>query len=117
MTSLTRIPLDGGGVLLVERPAAAAGDGPVKAGRIGDAVRELPMTLQGALEPITEAAHATLEQLRKARPDVITVRFGVELGAQAGAVITRTEANCHLTVTVTWKRDGVEPPPPTESTS
>ncbi|MGW2782984.1 CU044_2847 family protein [Streptomyces populi] len=115
MTSLTRIPLDGGGVILVERPAAP-GDGPVKAGRIGDAVRELPMTLQGALEPITEAAQATLEQLRKARPDVITVRFGVELGAEAGAVITRTQATCHLNVTVSWKRDGTEPPPAIEST-
>ncbi|MER5467794.1 CU044_2847 family protein [Streptomyces sp. NPDC002935] len=115
MTTLTRIPLDGGGSILFEQPAAAS-DGPVKAGRIGDVVRELPMTLQGALEPITVAAQATLEQLRKARPDVITVRFGVELGAEAGAVITRTQATCHLNVTVSWKRDGVEPPPPIEST-
>lgn len=45
---LTRNPLDGGGCILVEQPAAAW-EGPVKAGRVADAVRELPVTLQGAL--------------------------------------------------------------------
>ncbi|MGW7611179.1 CU044_2847 family protein [Streptomyces sp. NPDC054766] len=105
MTSLTRIPLDGGGSILVEQPAAAS-DGPVKAGRVGDAVRELPVTLQAALEPITEAARATLEQLRKARPDAVTVEFGVDLAAEAGAVITKSQASCHLNVTMSWKSDG-----------
>ncbi|MER5488410.1 hypothetical protein ABT024_35055 [Streptomyces sp. NPDC002812] len=66
MASLTRIPLDGGGCILVEQQAEW--DGPVKASRIGDAVRELPVTLEGALEPATEAVRATLDQLRKARP-------------------------------------------------
>ncbi|SHI22414.1 CU044_2847 family protein [Streptomyces sp. 3214.6] len=105
VTPLTRIPLDGGGSVLVEQPAAAW-DGPVKAGRVGDAVRELPVTLQGALEPITQAARATLDQLRKARPDEITVEFGIDLAVEAGAVITKNQAGCHLKVTMCWKSDG-----------
>ncbi|MCX5333918.1 MULTISPECIES: CU044_2847 family protein [unclassified Streptomyces] len=104
MTPLTRIPLGGGGWLLVEEPGPPDA-GPVKAGRIGDAVRELPVTLEGALEPITEAARATLASLRKARPDEITVEFGVDLSFEAGAVITKTQAGCHLKVTVAWKND------------
>ncbi|MEV6732613.1 CU044_2847 family protein [Streptomyces sp. NPDC051364] len=100
MAHLARIPLDGGGSLLVEAPAGLAG--PVKAGLLSDAVHDLPGSLQESLEPITEAARATLEQLRKARPDAITVEFGVDLAVQAGAVITKTRANCHLKVTVQW---------------
>jgi hypothetical protein len=104
VTPLTRIPLDGGGSVLVEQPAAAW-DGPVKAGRVGDAVREMPVTLQGALEPITQAARATLDQLRKARADEITVEFGIDLAVEAGAVITKNQAGCHLKVTMSWKSD------------
>ncbi|MFE0454926.1 CU044_2847 family protein [Streptomyces sp. NPDC058914] len=105
MAPLTRIPLEGGGSVLVEQPAAM-GDGPVKAGRIGDAIRDVPMTLQEALEPVTAAAQTALDQLRKARPDEITVEFGVDLAFEAGAVITKSQAGCHLRVTVSWKSDG-----------
>ncbi|MEV0411495.1 CU044_2847 family protein [Streptomyces sp. NPDC050448] len=103
MAPLARIPLDGGGGLLIEAPAGL--EGPVKAGRLGDAIHDLPETLQEALVPVTEAVRATLEQLRKARPDQIVVGFGVDLAVQAGAVITKTGAGCHLTVTVAWKRN------------
>ncbi|MFJ9855424.1 CU044_2847 family protein [Streptomyces sp. NPDC101150] len=104
MTSLIRIPLESGGSVLVEAPAGV--EGPVKAGRLGDVVREVPGTLQEALEPVTEAAQAALERLRKARPDEITVKFGVDLAVEAGAVITKGRAAGHLQVTVSWKGDG-----------
>ncbi|MEU6591118.1 CU044_2847 family protein [Streptomyces sp. NPDC046881] len=100
MASLTRIPLEGGGSFLVEAPAVH--EGPVRAGRIGEAVHELPATLQEALEPVAEAASAALEQLRKARPDTIVIEFGVDLSVSAGAVITKGQAGCHLNVTVSW---------------
>lgn len=104
VTPPTRIPLGGGGCVLVEQSAASR-DGPVKAGRVGDVMRELPVTLDRALEPITEAARTTLEQLRKARPDEITVEFGVDLAFEAGAVITKSQAGCHPLVTMAWKSD------------
>ncbi|MER5204155.1 CU044_2847 family protein [Streptomyces sp. NPDC002825] len=110
MAPLARIPLDGGGYVLVEAPATA--EGPVKAGRIGEAIHELPETLQQALEPVTAAARVALDQLRKARPHDITVQFGIDLSFAAGAVITKTGAGCHLTVTVAWKSsDSTQPPP------
>ncbi|MFG2987401.1 CU044_2847 family protein [Streptomyces sp. NPDC048258] len=58
----------------------------------------------GALEPVTEAARAILGQLRKAHPDQITVEFGVDLAFEAGTVITKSQASCHLKVTVTRVR-------------
>ncbi|MGW8359039.1 CU044_2847 family protein [Streptomyces wedmorensis] len=103
LAALTQIPLAGGSCILVEQQAEW--DGPVKAGRIGDGVRELPVTLERALEPVTEAAHATFDQLRKAHPDQITVEFGVDLAFEAGAVITKSQASCHLKVTISWKSD------------
>ena len=113
MPPLTRIPLDGGGCVLVERTAPS--EGPVKAGRIGDAVQELPVTLQGALAPVTETARAALDQLRKAQPDEIAIEFGVDLAVEAGAVITKSQASCHLKVTVSWKNDRSVRPHPDES--
>ncbi|MGW6979246.1 CU044_2847 family protein [Streptomyces sp. NPDC054932] len=103
MTHLARIPLGDGGTLLVE--AAAAQAGPVKAGRVSDAIHDLPGSLQEALEPVTAAARATLDQLRRAGPDAITVEFGVDLAVEAGAVITKSSANCHLKVTMMWTKN------------
>lgn len=106
MTPLARISLEGGGSVLLEEPGGAS-EGPVKAGRIGDAIHELPGTLQEALEPVTEAARAALDQLRKARPDDITVEFGIDLAAEAGAVITKSQAGCHLKVALSWTKEGL----------
>lgn len=103
MTHLVRISLADGGSILVEAPTA--GEGPVKAGRLGDAIQQLPGNLQAALTSVTAAAGAVLDQLRQAGPDGVTVEFGVDLAVTAGAVITKGSANCHLRVTMTWQRN------------
>ncbi|MGW3447315.1 CU044_2847 family protein [Streptomyces sp. NPDC001076] len=103
MVHLARIALEGGGSILVEAPAT--GEGPVKAGRIGDAVHDLPESLQGALSSVSLASRAALDELRKAAPDEIKVEFGVDLAVEVGAVITKSSANSHLKVTMTWKSD------------
>ncbi|GHF65518.1 hypothetical protein GCM10018783_38850 [Streptomyces griseosporeus] len=103
MTVLTRIPLERGGSVLVE--GAAGVEGPVKAGRLGDLVHDMPATLQEALEPVAQVAQTALDQLRRARPDAITVEFGVVLSVGASAVITKGRAGCHLHVTVAWNGD------------
>ncbi|MFF4484206.1 CU044_2847 family protein [Streptomyces sp. NPDC001520] len=107
MEGIARIPLDSGGSVLIE--AAPEFDGPVKAGRISDAVRDLPVSLAESLEPVTDMAQTVLRQLRRASPDEIEVEFGVNLAAQAGAVIAKSEANCHLRVKVLWKGDESAP--------
>jgi hypothetical protein len=101
VAGLARIALEGGGSILVE--AAAGLEGPVKANRVGEAVRELPASLQVALEPVVDMARTVLTQLRRAGPAEVEVEFGVDLAVQAGVVITRTEAGCHLTVKMMWK--------------
>ncbi|MGW8362583.1 CU044_2847 family protein [Streptomyces wedmorensis] len=44
--------------------------------------------------------------MRKACLEQITVEFGVDLAFGAGAVITKSQASCHLRVSVSWDRDG-----------
>ncbi|TWV53737.1 hypothetical protein FRZ03_08545 [Streptomyces misionensis] len=102
-----QVPLEGGGTILFEAvPESGAPEpgGPVKAGRVSDAVRELPHTMQEALVPVRETARAVLEQLRQAGPEEVEVEFGVNLSAQVGAaVITKGEGAVHLKVRVLWK--------------
>jgi hypothetical protein len=103
---LARVPLDGGGSILVEAVDSAAG--PVKAGRVGDAIRDLPVGLGAALEPVTELARTVLTRLRSAGPAQLEVEFGVDLATEAGVVITKTAANCHLTVKMVWRKDDTD---------
>lgn len=89
MRSLARMPLEGGGVVLFEASPEPVDrlrpDGPVKAGRTADVIRDLPRTLEEALAPVGNAAQAVLTQLREAGPDEVEVEFGVDLSAGAGA--------------------------------
>ncbi|GII75720.1 hypothetical protein Sru01_07020 [Sphaerisporangium rufum] len=103
MRSLARIPLDDGGSILFE--AAPTIDGPVQAGRINEVIRDLPSSLRSTLGPVRETARAVMEQLRQAGPHQVVVEFGVDLATEAGVVITKSEASCHLTITLTWTSD------------
>ncbi|WP_457512273.1 CU044_2847 family protein [Streptomyces sp. TE33382] len=109
MQGLTRVPLEGGGAILFEAGPELELGGPVKAGRAGDTIRELPQTLQSALVPVRETARAVLEQLKEAGPDEVEVEFGVDLSSQAGAVIIKSDVAVHLKVRLLWKKD--EPTP------
>ncbi|MFD3581613.1 CU044_2847 family protein [Streptomyces sp. NPDC058683] len=103
MDDIVRMPLEGGGSILFE--GATGAEGPVKAGRLGSVIGELPATLQATLGPVRDTARVILEQLRQAGPDEVEVEFGVDLSAQAGAVITKAETGCHVTVRMVWRND------------
>ncbi|MER5352346.1 CU044_2847 family protein [Kitasatospora sp. NPDC002551] len=104
---LARVALEGGGSILFEASDEAAG--PVKAGRIGDAVRDLPVALSAALAPVTSMARTVLSHLREAGPAEVEVEFGVDLAAEAGVVVSRTETACHLTVRLVWRKGDHDP--------
>lgn len=113
---IVRLPLEGSGAICLEGPESnAQPDGPVKSGRVGDAVRDLPRTLQESLAPIREAARVVLDHLRDAGPRSIEVEFGVNLSAKAGAVITSGETATHLKVRMVWESPHSGPSGTTES--
>jgi hypothetical protein len=108
-----RLPLDSGGEILFEASPVAASEqvgdgGPVKAGRIADAVGELPQTFLEALQPVREMAETVVEQLSKARPAEVEMTFGVDLSAQVGAIISKGEGKANLKVRVLWRKDDRE---------
>ena len=81
MTDLVAVPLDNGGVIVVEMDHPGAGV--VKAGRPGQIVGKATQTLESALESVAPAAQSILAKLRPARPQEITVEFGLTLTAEA----------------------------------
>jgi Trypsin-co-occurring domain 1 len=103
MVELVAVPLENGGVIVVEMDHAQAGV--VKAGRPGQIVGKAAQTLEAALESVTPAVQSVLASLRQAGPREITVEFGLTLTAEAGVVIAKAASGCHLTVTLRWKRD------------
>lgn len=103
MVELVAVPLDSGGVIVVEMDHAQAGV--VKAGRAGQIVGTAAQSLEAALESVTPAVQSILAKLRQSRPREVTVEFGLMLTAEAGAVIAKTASGCHLTVTLRWERD------------
>ncbi|WP_320783615.1 CU044_2847 family protein [Streptomyces sp. CRN 30] len=102
MENVVTVPLQGGGAMSFEAAGPGAG-GPVKAGRVGDALRELPQTLQECLEPVSRMARAVLDAVREAGPDGVEAEFAVTLSAQAGVVIAKGTTEAHLVIRVQWQ--------------
>jgi hypothetical protein len=86
----------------------------VRAGRAQDAAEQIvaqtAQTLRAALDPLAQMSRQVLEQFAESSPQEVQVQFGVELTAEAGAVLTKAGASCHLNVTLTWKQ-AAEPAP------
>jgi hypothetical protein len=61
---------------------------------------------EGALDKVRAAAVSALRTFRDKSldPDAVSLEFGVKFNATAGAVIAKTSAEGHLTVTLTWSR-------------
>ncbi|MGI8806440.1 MAG: CU044_2847 family protein [Acidimicrobiales bacterium] len=60
--------------------------------------------IEDALARIRPAARAVLAEMKALSPDKVSVQFGIKLSAGAGAVIAKTEAEGHFTVTLEWER-------------
>lgn len=104
MTELVAVPLERGGVVVVEMDHIEGGV--VKASKArqpGQIVAEAVRTLEASLESVLPAAQSILAKLRQAGPHEIAVEFGVNLTAEAGAVIVKTAGGCHLKVTLHWR--------------
>lgn len=106
MQSVDRLPLEDGGEIVFEvvpgtvRPA---GEGPVQAGRVTDAVRRAPATLQEALRPVRDMTRAVVTQLRDAGPAEVEIEFGLDLSGQVGVIVNKGEAAAHLRIRALWR--------------
>jgi hypothetical protein len=112
VSQLVEYPLQNGGAVRVQVSNVET-DGPeglVTRGRLHDAGAEMLHRAQDTFEdtlatirPAAEALLATLTELNRV-PDEIGVEFGVQLSAQAGAVIATLGSATNFKVTLTWRR-------------
>lgn len=75
-----------------------------RASRAADGMLTAADHLEEALARIRPAARAVLAEMKSLSPDKVSVSFGIKLSAAAGAVIAKTEAEGHFTVTLDWER-------------
>lgn len=108
---LAQFPLEGGGSVLVQ-VADAVPAGPVTRGWGGSGeprttvqVQESFQQVIGRVGPAASAVLETLTGLSRV-PDEVTVEFGVQLSAQAGAFIATLGSAANFKVTVSWRKPG-----------
>ena len=107
MARIVEFPLEDGGSVLVRVPDDSFAFGEPTRG-LGDSLGGLTRaqeTLEDAVSRVLPAAQALLRRLRSAleAPDEIRVEFGVELTAQAGAILAPAGSSASFPVSVTWK--------------
>ena len=93
----------GHGPVFVEVADDSIGTGRV--GRNQEGVLQAEGRLDDALQAARPAIRAVLEALREIAPEEHVVEFGIKLNSEAGVVVSRTAAEGHFTVKITWRRD------------
>ena len=132
MSRVVEFGLEGGGVVLVRvaddvAPQESAQEsahgsaqrtpqGSITTRGWGDStvVERAQHTFEGAVEKVMPAVESVVERLRSAidAPDEVTVEFGIELNAQAGAILAAAGTTASLSVSVTWRAGSAPRPVP-----
>lgn len=120
-SEIIRVMLPSGDLIWVRAQAgqAAASDeasGPVDVG-LGQRIAPTAEALR--LPEFTQTIRGVVTSVRQAldehQPDSLTVEFGIDIVAKAGAVLSvlaEVGANAHVTVTASWDRRNIAAPPP-----
>jgi Trypsin-co-occurring domain 1 len=106
MPDLVEFPVAGGGTVLVAATRSPSSDGALfRGGGPRDVVARSAETIQSAIAQLKPAAQALVDTFIELprRPDDISVTFGIELSAEAGAIIASTAASANFSVTISWK--------------
>jgi hypothetical protein len=106
MSDLVEFPVAGGGTVLVAATRSARPDGVTfRGGGPRDVVITSAETIQAAIAHLKPAAQALVDTFIELprRPDEMSVTFGIELSAEAGAIIASTTASANFAVTISWK--------------
>jgi Trypsin-co-occurring domain 1 len=107
MDRVVQFPLDDGGSVLVR-----VSDDPFQAEEVtrglggpSGVLGRAQETFEETVSQVLPAAQGLVRRLRSAldSPDEITVEFGVELNAQAGAILASASSAASLRVSVSWK--------------
>ncbi len=113
MGYLVEMPLENGGVVVVEIAPDFTG-GPVRAGsQPGEIVGRAAVTLESALDhqlkPVAEAVIGRIQSFARV-PDEATVELGLKLSLKAGLVIANTAGEASFRVAMKWVRPAAPEP-------
>lgn len=101
MTQLVQANIDDGTVLFEVTDATTAG--PQRISRVGgNTIVTLDQNLDAALARVRPAAENVLRTFTGLGLDTCQIEFGISLDAEAGAIIAKTSATAHFTVTLAW---------------
>lgn len=106
MKRLVEFPLEQGGSVLVEIDEAPAGPVMRGLGKDRPSVAErTDKTFEEAVTTVVPAARSLLARLRAGDDpaDEISIEFGVQLSAQAGAFIASAAVGATFKVSMTWQ--------------
>jgi hypothetical protein len=103
------IPLQVDGVELLVEAVPVAGSEPTstRLDRAQDAVAEAFDRAQSAIVAVASSTVSTIGQLgrRSARPDEVTVTFGLKFSAQGNVIVAGASGEATLGVTLTYRSD------------
>ena len=120
MSRLVQYDLGDNEKLLIEVDSSSAiprrpGD-PNTAGRVtrkgvGQVVEEAGQRFEEAIDTIRPTAELIVNRLKGLSPGEISVEFGIKLGAEAGAVITKAITEANFKIDLKWTNPDPKPKP------
>lgn len=98
--SLVKMPLEGGGELLIE---SVDDHGTIPVGG-GGRVVQASETVQKAMGSIRSAAEAVLGELRAMEqpPSKVNVEFGIKVTGEANLAVAKSAGEANFNVTIEW---------------
>lgn len=105
VVQVVEFPLEGGGVLLVQAASADEPSGGLGlASALDEKAKRAAETLESALAHVTPALQSVAGKLKELSPDEVTVKFGLTLTAETGAIVAKGDNEVHFAVTLAWSR-------------
>lgn len=107
MAQLVGFPAAGGDTVLVEVSDHATTGAVTRGLRDTAVIDHARQTFEDAVQRVEPAVKAVVARLRSIAesPDEISVEFGIDLHAEAGAYIAKASTTANFTVSLTWHRD------------
>jgi hypothetical protein len=104
---LIEFPLEDGGTILVEVDEPVSEGGLERVARPDEIITKANQTFEAALDRIKPVAGVIITKLRALSdpPDEMTVEFGFNMSAQAGAVVAAVGVEANYKVTLKWQQE------------
>ena len=83
-------------------PVGAALEGALE-GRTEEAIEKLRDIGQSIGEVCSSIRKASVEQMQAAKPDEFALEFGVKIGGEGSAIISKVSGEASIKITATWR--------------